>query len=155
MESEVQKIEEFGLKQFAESQGELEELWRGRGVDWLLQEIGGWVNKGNLELSITLHTPAGVVSGTMISHQSYFTQFADRFVGNASGEDAESLRALLAGYGEPTPEDEEPYARLQYIHLQDAQFYSPGQPPMPGNGVLWRGKISAVCSFHLGRFAPA
>lgn len=155
MESEAQKVEEFDLRQYATAEGELERTWRGRGVDWLLQNLARWTNKLDKGYALTLHTPAGVVCGTLISHKAYFEAFADEFLGAAQGEMAEQLRAMIAGYGVSDPEDEDPDADIQFIHLKDAQFFSPGQVPMPSSGVLWRGKISSVCSFHLGRFGTA
>lgn len=153
MESEVQKGEEnLDMAAVLKAQGELESVWRGRGMDWLLQNIVRWSNKSGREQFITLHTPSGVVSGTLITHETYFKAFADEYLGSATGDSAEELRGMIAAYGVPPEEEEDPYADVQFIHLKDAQFFSPGQNPMPSNGVLWRGKISAVCSFHLGRF---
>lgn len=155
MESEVQKDEVLTLAQYAKAEGELENVWRGRGMDWLLQSIVRWANKTGREHFITLHTPSGVVSGTLITHETYFKSFADEYVGSATGDGAEKLRDSISALGATPQDEEDAYADVQFIHLKDAQFFSPGQNPMPSNGILWRGKISAVCSFHMGRFGTA
>lgn len=153
MESEAQKGDNpLDLKAFLDAQIDIEKSWRGRGTDWFLQQLASWANSMNIEFGITLNTPSGVVSGTMISHQKYFSAFADNFAGEWAGQSKEKLRELIAGYGEPLPEEEEsadPF--INYIHLKDAQIYAPGQNPMPSTGILWRGKISAVSGFNLGR----
>lgn len=154
MESEVQKDEGLTLEQFAKAEGELEAAWRGRGVDWFLQDLARWANQMNISFGITLHTPAGIVSGTVISHQTYFKEFAQQFAGPWAGESEEKLRELITSFGEP-PEDDTSDSKFQFIHLKEAQFYSPGQNPIPAQGVLWRGKISSVSSFNLGRFGTA
>ncbi|MCU7283269.1 hypothetical protein OC926_25890 [Pseudomonas peradeniyensis] len=148
---DVEKNEDFDLKKFAEELGDLEQGWRGRGTDWFLQDLARWVNKMGIEFSISLHTPAGVVSGTAISHEKYFKTFAEQFVGPWAGDAAGDLQSVIEGFGKPVPDEEDSNARLQYIHLKDARFFAPGQKSMPNNGVLWRGKISSVCSFHLGQ----
>lgn len=153
MESEVQKGEEtLDLAGVLKAQGELESVWRGRGMDWLLQKVVSWSNKSGRELSITLHTPSGVVSGTLITHKTYFKAFADEYLGGTTGDGAEKLRDMIAAYGVPSQEKEDPYDDVQFIHMKNAQFFVPGQHPMPSSGILWRGKISTVCSFNLGRF---
>lgn len=153
MESEVQKGEEtLDLAGMLKAQGELESVWRGRGMDWLLQSVVRWSNKSDREQFITLHTPSGVVSGTLIPHKAYFKAFADEYLGVTTGDDAEKLRDMIAAYGAPSQDEEDPYDDVQFIHMRNAKFFVPGQNPMPSNGILWRGKISAVCSFNLGRF---
>ncbi|WP_371781684.1 hypothetical protein [Streptosporangium subroseum] len=37
-----------------------------------------------------------------------------------------------------------------YIHLKNAKVFSPGQNPLPGNGMYWRGQISAVTGWSFG-----
>lgn len=152
MESEVQKAEESDLGHHAQAGVEFEEKWRGRGIDWFLQDLAHWVNRMHLSFGITLHTPAGVVSGTVISHEEYFKEFAGQFAGPWAGESEDLIRNMITSFGKPTPEDKDSSVNYQFIHLKDAKFYAPGQNPIPTDGVLWRGKISSVCSFNLGKF---
>ena len=42
--------------------------------------------------------------------------------------------------------------RTEFIHLEDARVYEPGYPGMPGNGMLWRGRLKDVCGWSLGLF---
>ena len=157
MESDVQKDDKpLDLQGLLDAQLDIERNWRGRGTDWFLQLLASWANTMNIEFGITLHMPSGVVSGTLISHEKYFMAFADSFAGEWAGESEKQLRELIAGYGEPLPEEQELNAPLNYIHLKDAQTYTPGQPPLPsGTGVLWRGKINNVSGFNLGRLGSS
>ncbi|WP_136474532.1 gas vesicle accessory protein GvpU [Pseudomonas sp. DG56-2] len=155
MESEVQKDEGLTIEQYAKAKGELEKTWRGRGIDWFLQDLARWANDMSLTFGITLHTPAGIVSGTVISHETYFKEFANQFAGPWAGESEDLVRKMITSLGEPIPANDKPDSNFQFIHLKEAQFYAPGQNPMPAKGVLWRGKISSVSSFNLGCFSPA
>jgi len=156
MESDVQKDDKpLDLQGLLDAQIDIERNWRGRGTDWFLQLLASWANSMGIEFGITLHTPSGVISGTLISHQKYFAAYAESFAGPWAGESAEKLRELIASYGEPLPEEEDSRIPLSYIHLKDAQVYAPGQRPLPGEGMLWRGKISAVSGFNLGRFGSS
>ena len=156
MESEVQSVgENPATEDVSKALVDIEQSWRGKGTDWFLQKLASWANQNGMEFGLTLHTPTGIVSGTLISHVTYFKAFAEEFAGPWLGEDEGPLRDAIATYGDPLPGDDEPGASINFIHLKEAQFYAPGKNPMPENGILWRGKISAVCSFHLGRFSAA
>ena len=41
----------------------------------------------------------------------------------------------------------------EYIHLADARVFHPGQPGMPGNGMLWRGRLKDISGWSLGLLA--
>ena len=41
-----------------------------------------------------------------------------------------------------------------YIHLRDARIFQPGQAGMPGNGMLWRGRLNEVTGWSFGKFGP-
>lgn len=144
------------FQDFLKAQLDIEQNWRGMGTDWFLQQLASWANSMSIEFGITLNTPSGIVSGTVISHQKYFIAFADSFAGAWPGESKEKLRELIAGHGKPLSEEEEsanPF--INYIHLKDAQIYAPGQNPIPQKGILWRGKISAISGFNLGRLGSS
>jgi len=44
--------------------------------------------------------------------------------------------------------------RTELIHLEDARVFQPGYPGMPGNGMLWRGRLAEISGWSLGLFAP-
>jgi hypothetical protein len=44
--------------------------------------------------------------------------------------------------------------RTEFIHLEDARIFYPGQPGMPANGMLWRGRLRDIAGWSLGVFGP-
>lgn len=51
--------------------------------------------------------------------------------------------------------DSEPDPPTPFIHLRDARIFIPGQEGMPGNGMLWRGRLSEIVGWSFGQYAPA
>lgn len=43
--------------------------------------------------------------------------------------------------------------RTQFIHLRDARVFSPGNAGLPGNGLLWRGRLSEVSGWSFGKLS--
>ncbi|WLG37634.1 gas vesicle accessory protein GvpU [Pseudomonas rhodesiae] len=126
--------------------------WSGRQVDWLLQWFVKLVGSLNIEIGITLTVGGSIISGNLVSHQSYFDKLAEDvsapFAKIASEETAETMKNMILAYkpGEPGADD----PASQYLHLKDCQLFTNGVQPT-GSGALWRGKISAVDGFTLGR----
>ena len=127
--------------------------WEGRQVDWLLQWFVRGAGQANLEVGITLSVRGHLVSGLLISAQTYFHLLAEQFAkpfADAGSSDAESIRALVRGFDEsPDKEDD---AAAQYIHVRDARVFTGHQGPVSAEGMLWRGKVAAVDGFSLGHF---
>jgi hypothetical protein len=44
--------------------------------------------------------------------------------------------------------------RTEFIHLEEARVFQPGHPGMPGNGMLWRGRLEDIAGWSLGLFMP-
>ncbi len=130
--------------------------WSGRQVDWLLQWFVKLVGSLNIEIGITLTVGGRVISGNLISHQAYFDKLAEDasapFARIASEETAETMKKLILAYKPGAPSEGEPAA--QYLHLKDCQLFTNEAQPV-GTGALWRGKISAVDGFTLGRPAQS
>ena len=130
--------------------------WSGRQVDWLLQWFVKLVGSLNIEIGVTLTIGGRVISGNLISHQAYFDKLAEDvsapFAKTASEETAETMKNLILAYKPGAPEEGEPAP--QYLHLKDCQFFNNGVQHA-GTGPLWRGKISAVDGFTLGRPAQS
>ena len=40
---------------------------------------------------------------------------------------------------------------ISFIHLRDAQFFVPGQNPVPAKPTYWRAKLSEISGFSLGQ----
>lgn len=129
--------------------------WEGRQVDWLLQWFVGVAGQANLEMGITLSVRGHLVSGLLISPQTYFALLAEQFAqpfADAGSSDADGIRALVRGFDESSGKEDDPAA--QYIHVRDARVYAGQQGPVSPAGMLWRGKVAAVDGFSLGHFLP-
>jgi hypothetical protein len=125
--------------------------------DWFLQSAVETLANNGVEFSITLTVGGLIVSGTLISGRTYFTELAE-FVRKSSkseddlqGQMAEGWGAFAKLYDPPEGAGEDWTApTASFIHLRDAVFFTPGQPRLPTNGgMLWRAKITAVDGFSL------
>lgn len=123
--------------------------WEGRGVDPLLQWLVNLTNKSNTRYTVTLTVGGNLISGVLIPLNEYLDEWSEQIsfqIGHQ--ESAEFVRETVLGW--KAQEDEEQPAP-QFIHIKDAEvFTSNGMPIAPG-GSLWRGKISSVDGFSLGR----
>ena len=127
-------------------------------TDWFLQELIKFSNNWGIEMSITLQVSGMLVSGTLISGTKFFSEFATQFSdGLKNNADlSKSFHELITSYTNIYTSDKEEDNRPppQYIHLQNAKFYQPGQHPLPtDHGILWRGRVAEVGGFNLGSFS--
>lgn len=98
----------------------------------------------SIDIDITLTLSGTIVSGTIISVDSYFEQ------SEALKPVKEKIDELCAP---ETDNEENPNSPSpNFIHLKNAQYCSPGQPPMPQEGILMRFRIESIDGFSLGRF---
>lgn len=128
--------------------------WEGKKIDGFLQRLVNLASgEVNLEVGITLTVEGTLVTGTLISAQKYFKEFAANFSGAFPGGDPEgAIRQSFEAIGEPRPGDGE-FPR-QFICLRNA-YYVADSHHTPRGGMLWRGKLSSVSGFSLGSFTPA
>jgi hypothetical protein len=129
-------------------------------VDWFLQKLVAVMNESpESYVGITLNVGGILVSGELISGKRYFEAFAKEYAdgSRAVGLDsavADQLETSLADLGRIYDEPDEwgeTAAWPHFIHLRNAQFFWPGQLPVPMNRpVWWRGRIEAVDGFVLG-----
>lgn len=127
----------------------LKTSWEGRQIDDTLQTIVHFANECDAGASISLTIGGSLVTGVLISADNYFDQLIAGF-SSASGDGknlapaamAKILTARKPAGGSPVPS--------QFLHLKDAKIYNGGDMPIPGNGTLWRGKISSVDGFFFG-----
>jgi hypothetical protein len=128
-------------------------------TDWFLQRLVGFANYWGIEASITLQVSGMLVSGTLISGAKYFEEFAAQFAGGFknNAELSEPFHELISSYKKiyaVAPEEVIDQSPPNYVHLRNAQFYQPGQKPLPANqGVLWRGRVAEIGGFNLGSFS--
>lgn len=129
-------------------------------VDYFLQSLVYGVNTTDMKLSINLNVGGTVISGMLIGGKTYFEEvsraFTSAFVDSTEEERMKIHEAMFQPYidlyverddeGKPDPNMMNP----QYIHLRNARIFQAGQPPFPANGMLWRGRLTAVEGFSLG-----
>lgn len=127
--------------------------------DSLLKLLVKMANGGG-SFPLTLLVGGHVVSGTLISKRTYLDAFVNDLTTGFSDESKNSIRASFGlDEAEISPGDDDegdsggPSPDPAYVHLINAKVYSPGQAPMPTNGMTWRGRISEVAGFSYGTFA--
>jgi hypothetical protein len=129
-------------------------------------------------LDVVLTVNGQVIAGEIIPNWAWFTGIADQYrvatirdgrdpddegelgLGQIFKEQGESFAAAGAEDRQAKEATESlpvPYrqaiasvAPTSYIHLRNARIYTPGQPPLPANGMLWRGRLSEVSGWTLG-----
>ncbi|HEX8192343.1 MAG TPA: gas vesicle accessory protein GvpU [Allosphingosinicella sp.] len=127
------------------------------GTDWLLKTFVEEANarKGDF-FSITLSVGGSVVAGTLVGVSEYFRAIAKSFYSDdetpEEGTWASWLLEAAKDADDFIDEDPERTPPARYIHLRDARIHAHGQRPLPTNeGVWWRGKLSSVDGFWIGR----
>ncbi len=129
--------------------------------DWFLRNFVETVIASGAEVGLTLSIGGSIVSGIAINGEKYVDLFADQFTsGGPSNEFGQAVGEAFRGwkkvYQKPdnAPEDwERPHTN--YIHLKNARYHTPGHDGIPGNGILWRGRLDRVDGFSLGNFQSA
>jgi hypothetical protein len=112
--------------------------------------------KGKAEMPITLMLNGLIISGILISSDEYFKLFADGIIKEIIDKHIESGKIKAPSkddenQSEASGEEETDEINTKFIHLKDAQIFTPGQNPVPNNvKMLWRGKISSVDGYWLG-----
>lgn len=128
--------------------------WDGRQTDWLLQWLVQFVNRTSLDIGVTLTVGGSFVHGDLISHDSYFELMAKGFsaaFAKFDGVDVDQLEETVKGMNiRPEIQEGEELPPCQYLHLKNVRV-SAGSESISFSGALWRGKISAVEGFSLGR----
>lgn len=135
-------------------------------ADIFLQILVQQVNRGYFTMDITLCIGGGLISGHLISGESYYELFAQDLAGGAhTAEQKEFVKPLqeaIADIGHQTytsadraDDPVEPEPLPQFVHLQDARMILGGMvsPSVGNRGVLWRGRLAAVDGFWLGSLA--
>ncbi|HEV2816149.1 MAG TPA: hypothetical protein VGW40_02860 [Allosphingosinicella sp.] len=126
--------------------------------DWFLQSLIELADIG-IELGVTLSAQGMLISGILISGKRYFEQLSEDVKSGTGPNASEKIVSLISRsfkqfvviYEKPEDAGDDWKApKPAYVHLRDARFFMPGQPPLPNNkGVLWRGKLNRVTGFVL------
>lgn len=111
----------------------------------------------NLPLLVTLNISGILVSGEIISYQVYMQLFreiiASEIKNNKKSESVISHCVELNEIDDKNDHDKS-ILDLNFIHLKNANYCGVGGDPIPNNpGFLWRGRISEVSGFSLGKFS--
>lgn len=116
-----------------------------KGMDWMIQNLIK-VAEAGAELSITLTTTGGTVSGNIISGKRYIDLVADQFKNSGTGPLFETMEKWAKDFT-PVLEDYDkngPY----FIHLNNARLSVAGS--LTGPTSIWRGNLAQVTGFSLG-----
>ncbi|KPL58204.1 gas vesicle accessory protein GvpU [Rossellomorea vietnamensis] len=124
----------------------------GTGKDSILEFFVQASNKHDFSLDITLNVKGAVITGTLVSAKEYFDSLSETF--EDGSEVAQKLSEELAKAGESVEEGQS--AEAHFIHLKNTKVYCGDSKPTPSKGkIMWRGKISEVDGFFLGKIAES
>ncbi|WP_414540437.1 gas vesicle protein [Stenotrophomonas forensis] len=155
-EPSVSLVEEI-LKGFIEKDGV--------GRDHFLQFLVGVLNRdASAAMGVTLTVGGSQISGELIGGAAYFEELSSVFAkafGNGDEAATTRLKQTMNKFGdvyrsdvsEADAESNADRPPPVYVHMRNAQQFAPGGLPIPGNGCLWRGKLSAVDGFSLGKLS--
>lgn len=121
--------------------------------DWLLQSFVDVVNNNSgSTIGITLTTHGFLISGDLIGGKEYFDELG-RLLGNISEAKVHDHYKKMGEeiYSEENQKNE---SGPSLLHLKNAKFYNATGESIPSNsGTLWRGKISEISGFTLGKLS--
>jgi hypothetical protein len=126
-------------------------LESGANKDAILEFFVQAANKHDFTLDITLNVNGAIVTGTLVSAKDYFDTLSENF---EDGSDvAQKLSEELAKASETV---EESNTEANFIHLKNTKVYCGDSKPTPSKGkILWRGKLSEVDGFFLGKISES
>ncbi|MEL3972165.1 gas vesicle accessory protein GvpU [Rossellomorea oryzaecorticis] len=127
-------------------------LESGANKDAILEFFVQAANKHDFTLDITLNVNGAVVTGTLVSAKDYFDALSENF---EDGSDvAQKLSEELAKASESV--EESGSSEANFIHLKNTKVYCGDSKPTPSKGkILWRGKLSEVDGFFLGKISES
>ncbi len=104
-------------------------------------------------IPVTLIVKGCKVSGVTATAKEYFDNVPDAALLYDKARELmpDSPPSEIQGAG--TTEDPLRIPMPEFIHLRDAQFWEPGCPPMPQQGIYARIALDSIDGFTLGKFA--
>jgi hypothetical protein len=109
-------------------------------------------NKHDFALDITLNVNGAVISGTMVSAKEYFDALSETF--EDGSEVAQKLSEQLSRASESVESNGD--AEAHFVHLKNTKVYIGDSKSTPSKGqILWRGKLSEINGFFLGKISDA
>lgn len=124
--------------------------------DWLLQTVIQLVNNNEgLTFGLTIITHGQIVSGNIIGGKKYFENLGKEIeLGLGTDNDENPISEQFKKIGDDVYSEEKQKidGSPAYIHFGDAKFYFANGEPIPGNkGLLWRGRLSEISGFNIGK----
>jgi hypothetical protein len=126
--------------------------------DRLLQALVSVPERTSLEIGITITAGGLLITGFIISQETYFNTLIEG-IGRTKADEGmkELLQDFLAQLKNPIIEstaDKSIFPR--FIHLRDVKIYPSEGRGMPTLGhTIWRGDINKINGFSLGEMVPA
>jgi hypothetical protein len=128
--------------------------------DYVLQALVDLINSSEISFGISLTVGGFLISGNLISGKKYFdgvaSEMASAYKDHAGASDA--MKTYFSNFGKiyDNYSDEKSRNLPVFIHLSEAKFFHNAGAPFPGNrGVFWRGRVSCVSSFILGKLSAS
>jgi hypothetical protein len=123
--------------------------------DWFIQSLVNIANVAPLSFGVTLQVSGLLVSGYLVSGKAYFEAIGQQIVSGfeQNAALADQMRKMFETFESAYPSDPAQADRPvpQFIHLQNARFYSTDGKPVPTDtGVWWRGRISEISGIVIG-----
>jgi hypothetical protein len=123
--------------------------------DWFIQSLVNIANVAPLSFGVTLQVSGLLVSGYLVSGKAYFEAMGQQIIGGLAGNPdlADQMRKMFGTFESAYPNDPAQTDRPvpQFVHLQNARFYSTNGTPVPSDaGVWWRGRISEISGIVVG-----
>jgi hypothetical protein len=127
--------------------------------DWYLQDLVDLVNGTETGLPMTVFVKGAVISGLLVSGHKFFEGIGEGFT-RYLDKDHEHTPSVIENLTRPgknflKDRKDKGYPFPYFVHLRSAKVFTPGNVPMPGNGMWWRCRISEVDAFSFGAFMPA
>ncbi|MFP7478980.1 gas vesicle accessory protein GvpU [Terribacillus saccharophilus] len=106
-------------------------------------------NHHDFSTDITLHVKGALVTGTIISAASYFSNLKESI--SEENDIAKQLKEALEQAEESADSNQ---SDAEYIHLKNMATYVAESKTTPSDAdLLWRGKLSEIDGFFLGRMS--
>jgi len=131
--------------------------------DWILRFMLELLNRsdGN-QIPITLTVGGTLITGMMIGVKDYYCLLGSQMRNMMAGTVGETLETFYRSIGDKSQQQakEEPQDEAQlfreksgpnFVHLKNAQIATPQGLVPTDSTMLWRGRVSQVQGFSLGR----
>lgn len=119
--------------------------------DGILEAFVSQANENGFALDISLLVEGAIVSGTLVSAEDYYKALIESF---KEGNDV--AKEFSEQFAEASKSSKSAEGGANFIHLKEARIFLNGSNPIPSEGTtLWRGRLTEVDSFFLGRITEA